>query len=56
MREDLEPDVSPEAFSEEAIGSLEAYDIQVADDVAWDEEGYELVADPNNDDDAEISL
>ena len=47
MHEDLEPDLSQGAFGEEAIALLETYDIEIDDDVDWDEQDYEPLTDPN---------
>ena len=36
MHEDMEPDLSQDAFGEDVIDSLETYDFDVDDDEGWD--------------------
>ena len=36
MHEDMEPDLSQDAFGEDVIDSLETYDFDVEDDEDWD--------------------
>ena len=36
MHEDMEPDLSQDAFGEDVIDSLETYDFDVDDDEDWD--------------------
>ena len=44
MHEDMEPDLSQDAFGEDVIDSLESYDFNVEDDDEWD---YDYVDDEN---------
>ena len=52
MQENMEPDLSQEAFGEEVIDSLESYDFQVDDDDDWDEYGDDVVVSPSDADKA----
>ena len=51
MHEDMEPDLSQDAFGEDVIDSLETYDFDVDDDEDWDHVDDENVAFTSNEDD-----
>ena len=51
MHEDMEPDLSQDAFGEDVIDSLETYDFDVEDDEDWDYVDDENVAATSNEDD-----
>ena len=51
MHEDMEPDLSQDAFGEDVIDSLESYDFDVEDDDDWDHVDDENVAATSNEDD-----
>ena len=51
MHEDMEPDLSQDAFGEDVIDSLESYDFDVEEDEDWDHVDGENVASTNNEDD-----
>ena len=51
MHEDMEPDLSQDAFGEYVIDSVESYDFDVEDDDDWDHVDDENVASKSNEDD-----
>ena len=51
MHEDMEPDLSQDAFGEDVIDSLETYDFDVEDDEDWDYVDDENVAATSSEDD-----
>ena len=51
MQEDMEPDLSQDAFGEDVIDSLETYDFDVENDEDWDHVDDENVAATSNEDD-----
>ena len=51
MHEDMEPDLSQDAFGEDVIDSLESYDFDVEDDEDWGHVDDENVASKSNEDD-----
>ena len=51
IREDMEPDLSQDAFGEDVIDSLETYDFDVEDDEDWDHVDDENVASTSNEED-----
>ena len=42
MHEDMEPDLSQEAFGGDVIGSLESYDFDIDDETEWDFAGDDI--------------
>ena len=51
MHEDMEPDLSQDAFGEDVIHSLESYDFDFEDNDDWDHVDDENVASKSNEDD-----
>lgn len=49
MREDMDPNLTVSSFGEEVVDSLESYDLELDDDIEWDDETEESVSANNSD-------